>query len=232
MTGDNGGAFAIVEPRWQALLDVQGADEALLALGKVFTQSIGRLGNERRDVIDRRIQIAEKIGDRGGLSDSLTALSVSYSSKGATETARILMSAAADLARSEHVPVALARCLSNLTVEFNLDDLDRALETGREAVDVAARSGVAVWRDYTEANLMLALLLSGGWAELDERLAGSQSTSVVAQVVAAGILGSPARGARRGVRGVLDRGASSPERRPLGRGLDRVRSRARGAVAR
>ncbi len=115
---------------------------------------------------------------------------MSYSSKGATETARILMSAAADLARSEHVPVALARCLSNLTVEFNLDDLDRALETGREAVDVAARSGVAVWRDYTEANLMLALLLSGGWAELDERLAGSQSTSVVAQVIAAGILGS------------------------------------------
>ena len=190
MSGDNAGAVAVVEPRWDALLDMPGADTALLALGKPLTQAVGRLGDERRDVLDRRIQIAEKIGDQEELADALTALSASYSFLAAPETARILMAAAADMARTHHFPAALARCLSNLTVEYNRDDLEKALEVGREAVDVAARAGVAVWRDYTEANLMLALLASGSWSELDERLERLQSTSVVARVVAAGVLGS------------------------------------------
>ncbi len=90
------------------------------------------------------------------------------------------MAAAADMAWTHHLPVALARCLSNLTVEYNREDLEKALEVGREAIDVAARTGVAVWRDYTEANLMLALLVLGGWSELDERLERLQSTSIVA----------------------------------------------------
>jgi class 3 adenylate cyclase/tetratricopeptide (TPR) repeat protein len=188
-TGDNAGALAIVEPRWANLSEMTGADAALLALGKVLNKA-SRYGDERRDVLDRRIQIAEKIGDGEQLADALIGLSVSYSEMAAPETAKILMLAAADLVRTQHDPVALARCLFNLNVEYNRDDLDKAVEIGREAVEVAAKAGVAIWQDYTEGNLMLALLASGRWSELDERLDRAKPRSLVAQVIHAGVLGS------------------------------------------
>lgn len=189
MTGDNSGALAVVEPRWAALLDTPGADDALLALGKVLCSAAGRLGMDRREVLDRRIQIAEKTENREELADSLTALSISYSFIGAPKTARMLMSAAADIAREHHYPQALARCLSNLTVEYFAEDLDRAVGIGREGVEAAARAGVAVWQDYTAANLALALLAAGRWDELDELLVGwegQRSLSYVIRVVGAG----------------------------------------------
>ncbi len=189
-TGDNAGAVAVTEPRWDSLLEQSGADLALLALGRVLTQAISRVGTERRDVLDRRIQIAEKIGDRQELAECLSSLSVTYSFLAATETSLVLMAAAADIARAGHNPVALARTLSNLTVEYNLSDLDRAIETGREAVEVAAQSGIAVWRDYCEANFMLALLASGEWTELDARLGSGAGSSIISLVVNAGVQGS------------------------------------------
>ncbi len=201
MSGDNAGSLAVVEPRWDALLDTPGADAALLALGKVLTTVSGRLGDDRREVLDRRIQIAEKIGNREELADSLTALSVSYSFLGASQTARILMSSAADIAREHHYPEVLARCLSNLTVEYFGENLERAVEIGQEAVDVAGRAGVAVWRDYSEANLALALLDAGRWSEVEDLLTrrdGQQSESYVIRVVGAGVRGfiAAARGER------------------------------------
>ena len=201
MSGDNAGSLAVVEPRWDALLDTPGADAALLALGKVLTTVSGRLGDDRREVLDRRIQIAEKIGNREELADSLTALSVSYSFLGASQTARILMSSAADIAREHHYPEVLARCLSNLTVEYFGENLERAVEVGQEAVDVAGRAGVAVWRDYSEANLALALLDAGRWSEVEDLLTrrdGQQSESYVIRVVGAGVRGfiAAARGER------------------------------------
>ncbi|HET6654367.1 MAG TPA: adenylate/guanylate cyclase domain-containing protein [Nocardioides sp.] len=189
LDGDNAGACALLEPRWQALLDVPGADLALLSIGKVLCQASARFGDERRDVVDRRLQIAERIGDKEELADALTALSLSYSVLGSPVTARTLMSSAADLARTHHYPVALARCLSNLTVEYNLVDLDKAVEVGAEAVEVAGRAGVAMWQSYAGANLDLALFAAGRWAELDERLAHAQGTAVVDRTIHAALNG-------------------------------------------
>ncbi len=78
-SGDNAGATDAVQHRWDALLDHPGADAALLQLGKVLGLASGRVGSERRDVLDRRIQIAERMGDREHLADALTALAISYS---------------------------------------------------------------------------------------------------------------------------------------------------------
>ncbi len=188
-TGDNAGALAVVEPRWTSLGDTAGAETALLALGKVVGRSMSP-GRARRDVVDRRIQIAEKIGARDELAHALTALSASYSEMAAPETAIILMLAAADLARTQHHPVALARSLNNLTVEYAREDLDKALETGREAVGVAARTGIATWQDYTGINLVLALLTSGRWSELEERLEEAEPTSIGAQLAYVAVRGS------------------------------------------
>ena len=186
--GDNAGAIALVEPRWDALVDVPGADKALLALGKVLCQAAARFGDPRRDVLDRRLQIAERIGDQEELADALTALALSYSMLGSPLTSRTVMSAAADLARTNHFPVALSRCLSNLTVEYNLIDLPRAVEVGREAVEVAGRAGIALWMSFTDANLTLALMAAGEWDALDESLAQTGNL-VVDQTVYGGVDG-------------------------------------------
>ncbi len=187
-SGDNAGAAQVVEPRWDSLLEMPGADRALLELGKILHLATGRLGDVRRDVLERRIQIAERVGETEQLADALTALSTSYSAMGASTTARAVMATAADLARTHHYPAALARCLSNLTVEYGLDDLTRALETGREGVAVAARSGVAMWRDYTEANLLLALTAAGEWDEVSGMLQRGPE-GMASQVVVAGVDG-------------------------------------------
>lgn len=65
--------------------------------------------------------------------------------------------------------MALARSLSNLTVEYLLEDLPRALECGREGVEVATRAGLAPMISYADINMCLAQMEAGEWAVLDER---------------------------------------------------------------
>ncbi|MGN6576246.1 MAG: ATP-binding protein [Nocardioides sp.] len=198
MTGDYNGAVSIADPRWDALWTdpPEDADRALLALASVLSTALGSMGEEdrNREVCDRRIQIAERIGDREQLANALRVLSISYSvTIAAADTARVLMHAAADIAREDHLPHVLAGCLLNLTVDGYNEDLGKAFEVGREAVEVAERAGVAVWHDYARANLALAMLGSGRWEELAEVLGGveteSVSTSIVLRVVAAATRG-------------------------------------------
>ena len=165
LSGDNAGALSVVEPRWDALVDRPGADEALLPLAKVIGLSSVLVA--RRDVLDRRLQIAERIGDRQHLAEALNSLGLYYTAKGVDETACIVLLAAADIARAAHHPVALARCLSNLSSVYIGSDLDKAMPCAREAVDTAKLSGVAVMRDYSTANLMLARFASGRWDEIE-----------------------------------------------------------------
>ncbi len=61
------------------------------------------------------------------------------------------------MAREHHLPGVLARCLSNLSVEYNLADLDKAVATSGEAVEVAARTGHLLWHGFATANLLIAL---------------------------------------------------------------------------
>jgi class 3 adenylate cyclase/tetratricopeptide (TPR) repeat protein len=198
MTGDYAGAVSIAEPRWDALWadPPEAADTALLALASALSTALGSMGEEARNrqVCDRRIQIAERVGDREELANALRVLSVSYSvTIAAADTARVLMHAAADIAREDHFPRVLAGCLLNLTVDGYNEDLDQALDAGREAVEVAERAGVAVWRDYARANLALAMLAAGRWEELTEFLSGvetdSADFSIVLRVVAAATRG-------------------------------------------
>jgi class 3 adenylate cyclase len=199
MTGDYAGALALAEPRWDALWaePPEGSDRALLALAAAMTTALGSTGQEdrNREVCDKRIQIAERVGDREELANALRTLSVSYSlAIGAVETSRILMTAAADIAREDHYPHVLAGCLLNLTVDGYNEDAVAAVETGREAVEVAERAGVAIWLDYAQANLWLAMLVAGRWEELDAELLAAETdqvrTSIVRRVVTAAVRGS------------------------------------------
>ncbi|WP_249423967.1 adenylate/guanylate cyclase domain-containing protein [Nocardioides coralli] len=170
-SGDIPAAVEVVEPRWEALQDVPGSDPALLRLGEALIGATSRRGETRWEVLRRRIQIAERMGEHAHLADTLNWLSVDFTSLGAPYTSKVVMEAAADLARAHHLPVSLARCLNNLIVTEGLSDLPRALEAAREGVEVADRSGVAFWREYIRANLALASFAAGDWATVDELVA-------------------------------------------------------------
>ncbi len=188
LAGDNAAAVAVLDPRWDALEHLPHAESAQLALGKALVTAASRFGDARRDVVARRIQIAERVGDHGELAEALTALAVDFSAMGASLTAVVLLSAAAELARAEHHPSSLAKSLSNLTVEHIPEDLERAVAVGLEGVEVAGRSGVAVWHDYTLSNLLLAKFAAGQWDELAPLLPeGRRGTNV--RCVTAGIEG-------------------------------------------
>jgi len=143
-----------------------------------------------RDVLEARIKLAERIGDAGELADSFTGLSVHYGQSGASSLAGVLLEAAADLARTNHQPAALARSLLNLTVHRMLDDLDKAIEVGHEAVSVASGAGVSVWISYSEINLLLALWGRGSWAEVEEILGNQSHRDELNVLISAVLVGS------------------------------------------
>ena len=168
--GDNAAAIEVAAPRWEALLGRPGAELALLKLGTPLRTAALRIQEEpRRDVADEMLRIAERIDAPEDLAEAVTQLALDYSIRGSSTIGRALLAASVELSRKNHFPMALARSLSNLTVEYKLDDLARAIECGREAVEVATRSGLAPIIAYTDINLSLAQLEAGEWNALEER---------------------------------------------------------------
>ena len=188
--GDNVQAMSVAKPRWQALLGSDDATLALLDLSRAISSAGARLKVDTRDVLETRIKLAERIGDAGELADSFTGLSIHYGTSGASSLAGVLLEAAADLARTNHQPAALARSLLNLTVHRMLDDLDKAVEVGREAVLVASRTGVSMWISYSKINLLLALWGRGNWTEAEEILGNQSRREDNNLVISAMIIGS------------------------------------------
>ena len=91
----------------------------------------------------------------------------------------MLLTAAADVARAEHFPGVLARCLSNLTVATSSRTSDGAVDhrDGGSGGRRAHRRGPM--EAYAGLNLMLALMASGRWEELpsDVRPSGRPRSS-------------------------------------------------------
>ena len=184
--GDNARAVELVQPRWEALQGATGTESAMLTVIKTLIAARSKIGADVRDLEARRVQLAELVGDPEEVAEAMMGLSVSFSFRGARQTGLVLMNAAADIARAEHLPGPLAHCLNNLTVEYAMEDLPRALSTAREGVEQAGRAGRAIWLDYTRANFMLVLLSSGLWEELEHQLGQPHSDAVISQAVEAG----------------------------------------------
>lgn len=195
--GDNARAVAVAQPHWDAVSERRDADVAQLALTRSMSSANSRMGIDNRDLLERRIKLAEKVGDLGEVANCFTGLSIHYGTVGAISLARVLLEAAAEMSRVNHQPGSLSRALLNLTASRMLDDLDKAVDIGHEAVSVATETGVAIWLGYSQVNLIIALWTSGRWAEADEMLKSEELREELSTVpVSAAIEGamSVARG--------------------------------------
>jgi tetratricopeptide (TPR) repeat protein len=184
--GDAQSALAVAQPRWEALRHRRDADTTLLRLSQALSAIHRYLSLDMRDIIEDRLRIAERAGATDAIADSFLALAVHYAVSGVPSLGRVLTEAGADLAREQHRPLVLGRALTNLTSDWMTNDLERALAFGREAVEVASRTGSSYMISFARVNLALVLLEQGGWSELESLLAeGDQEASNISTFLAA-----------------------------------------------
>ncbi len=170
--GDNGGAIAIAEPRWEAMQDAANADPALAALASCLAFANGGLGRYAAmgPYADRAMLIAEAANDRRALSRALRQMARRYSALGAQVTALALTRAAAQIARELGLWDALSGALT-IQVSIQLSrDLADALANSHEGMEAARRGGVRATIDTSLTNHLLAHWAAGRMTEARELL--------------------------------------------------------------
>jgi hypothetical protein len=111
------------------------------------------------------IRLAEAVDDSGALALALVRMGTYYVNTGAPITGRYVIENSASVAREHHLGERLAHALNNLATIQISRDLPAALESGREGLEAARRSGVSDQIGYSSANYVLALWVAGQLAE-------------------------------------------------------------------
>ncbi len=185
-----GMARDLAHTRWVSLRDIEGADRALLPLATALAEAHKTLGDMPAMAAydDRRLQLAEGLGDRDALAHAQLGLAIRLAAIGAPETGMALLVSAADIARASDNPGRLSHALSNMASFQMSHDLKAALESSAQAVEAARRSGSSLWLDFARANRLLALWRAGRLTDARElvvELADSMRDFGIASIAAA-----------------------------------------------
>ncbi len=122
------------------------------------------------DLATEVLLLAEAVDDENEMADAYILLSLHYSRVGARSISRTLMQSAADIAHRRRDQRLLASALVNLAATWITDDMDRAIEVGREALLATKVINYLPYRSICAVNLCLALILRGDWSEAAELL--------------------------------------------------------------
>ena len=176
---DYEGVLRLAEPRWNALDGVAGAERALLRLARPLANTVGQLEGEAASsgYVQRRVLLAEAVGDAGALAEAMLQLGSHYQGIGGPATARALYESAAVISRANDLQGTLARSLINIGTVLISRDLPAALEAIREARAVARRSGIVAMIESAAANYASTLWLAG---RLSESRAVAEETAATA----------------------------------------------------
>ena len=132
---DFDGIMEVARPRWTALLGVRGAEMALLSMAGPLAAAHVELGDleAASRFVDRRVLLAEALGEPEALVSALIGLGVRFQGIGGPATAGALYEAAAGIARQHDLPAELAHARLNLGTVLMGRDLSAALEALSEA---------------------------------------------------------------------------------------------------
>jgi class 3 adenylate cyclase len=159
-------ARELLEERIGALEGVDGATEVLMHLRRREVAVALRAGDEDlRGAAEHQARLAERLGRPTLIADAYLSMSFHYITRGPFTVGRLLLDAAADIARHNHDTRLLVTILSNLNALTTQDDAERAVAIGRESDEAARRVGDVYWTGAAGLNLMLALLIRGDWDE-------------------------------------------------------------------
>jgi class 3 adenylate cyclase/tetratricopeptide (TPR) repeat protein len=163
---DHARANAILERWWEELRGDTDELEVRFLVCSTMVAALLRQGVRDWALMETEVTLAERAEDPKLLSEAYVALASYFAATGSSAVNRMFLRAAADLARSNHDPVALAKTLNNLSSDSSLDDLDNAVKAAREGNEVARKAGLSAFRSVTEANLLMALFARGDWEEV------------------------------------------------------------------
>jgi hypothetical protein len=111
------------------------------------------------------VRLAEISGDPRQIADSWITHSLNALDDGLPRLAVTLLERAAELADEHRALRVRGIALVNLTGYSSFEDLALAVRTGREAGDAAREIGDVYMTVFADANLSLALMLTGEWSE-------------------------------------------------------------------
>ncbi|MET0740560.1 MAG: adenylate/guanylate cyclase domain-containing protein [Candidatus Nanopelagicales bacterium] len=169
-TGTSDEALAIAQPHWDRLQGRDDADEALLMLASCLARvSVMRGDTDASHHYHlQALSIAEARDDVDHVAATMSAIGIDFLLSGAHRVGRALLQASADLGRELDRPDLVSRALFNLATESLPRDPSEAVRIGREAMASADLAGMAMQQGYSRINLMLALWVTGDWADLDD----------------------------------------------------------------
>ena len=158
----------IVEPRWQALQGVPGANLALIRLAVPLASAIY---DQRHDadraslIVDRRVLLAEGLGDPLEMANAAVNLGSRYQIVGGPRMAKLLYQESIRLGREHDLPVPWSNALLNLgTLEMSRD-VEAARAHILEARELSERCGFHQMAEYAAGNYLTVLVVVGELSE-------------------------------------------------------------------
>ncbi len=176
-TGIYEAAIAMTQDRLDTIGDDAEAREVRLQLLRSLIGLKLETNQDFREPCDEQLRLAELLGDDAAVADSFLSLGLHYSRADAQIVARLLMQAAADMAQRNHDPRMRGKVLTNLNALWMADDLQAAVEFGREAQSDVATMGEPYWASVGGINLAMALVLEGAWTEADTLVEAHDQTT-------------------------------------------------------
>ena len=168
MLGQHRAATEQMTPVYDSLVDVAGADEAILLLAETLARSHSILNQPAaaQRYADRALPLAEARQDWEQVVSLLGRQAVIWMMTGRPTGSVALFRAAAELGRRHNLARAMIVPLLNTSAMLKNRDLALALASGREGLELAAKVGASDLRSPTLSNLALVCWVSGDWDEV------------------------------------------------------------------
>jgi tetratricopeptide (TPR) repeat protein len=117
---------------------------------------------------DRALEAAERTGDVAIIADALVTKGSVYAHGGRWREGTALLEAAQRLATAHGLPLIASRAAINMAAALMETDLVRAVQVGREGLEIARRYGIRGVMVVSLANTIEASLSLGDWGWIDD----------------------------------------------------------------
>lgn len=168
--GHYGEALRLVEPYWERFSARTDADEAVYWVARALCLGQGAMGRWEQSAAQIMVTVGERTGDRTKTVTAMSYLATGLYYDGLRDTARILMTGAAALAREHGLKEAESTALANLGSLILDDDLPAAAEATHASSLIDREMRSSDGSTVRVENLAEALYRAADWDQREDLL--------------------------------------------------------------